>query len=172
MDDSDAFLLCEFRAATGSRFSTRGDPRLDDGEDVLKGLVKTDGGVGREVAPFDGRLASAVLQGAGPLDVTDGGVVACDLLVLELNTRGVGEAFRSPAGDLGGTCGGSLELFWELVVSTLSAGLGDDPALKIGDNCFPEGTSVSDGVAVEGPVTHAIMASPNGPALQLVPGEL
>lgn len=67
-----------------------------------------------------------------------------------------------------------------LAVSTLSVGLGVAPGLSIGDSGFPETLSNSEedcGMACwvctgEGPVTHAIIASPNGPFLQFVPGAL
>lgn len=66
-------------------------------------------------------------------------------------------------------------------MSTLRVGLADTPGLRIGDRGFPkEALACSEigGVvdvsawAGEGPVTHDIKASPNGPFLQFVPGAL
>jgi hypothetical protein len=103
MDDSDIFLLCDVAVADrGSLRSTLGDPRLDDGDAVLKGLVNAVGGVGRGMALGDLRMSMA-LRGVFPPDVMVAGVASCDLLAFELSMRGAGEPLRSTAGDFGGT---------------------------------------------------------------------
>jgi hypothetical protein len=103
MDDSDMFLLCDVAVADrGSLRSTLGDPRFDDGDAVLKGLVNAVGGVGRGMALGDLRMSMA-LRGVFPPEVMVAGVVSCDLLAFELSMRGAGEPLRSTAGDFGGT---------------------------------------------------------------------
>lgn len=179
MDDSDMFLLCDVAcAASGSRRSTRGDPRLDAGDAALNGFVNAEGGVGRGMACGD-RRASTALKGVFPPEVMDG-VMSCVLLAFEFSMRGEGEPLRSTAGDLGGTCGGSSRSPGTLAVSTFNSGFGLERGLIIGDSGFAEALGVSDtmtGVVCwdwvgEGPVTQETMASPKGPTLQLVPGAL
>lgn len=101
--------------------------------------------------------------------------------------NGAGDPLRDAEGDLGGTSGGISIPSRTLLVSTFKAGF--TPGLKIGDSGFPTGAetsilliakvSIGSGTYVcccnciyVGPVTQAIRASPNGPALQLVPGAL
>lgn len=142
--------------------------------------MKAEGGVGKGMVPFGDRRRSKALRGVAPPDVIDAGVMSCGLLDFELRTKGAGEPFRSTAGDLGGTCGGSSRSCWIFTVSTFSAGFGLAPGLMIGDNGLPGILSISEergGVLCcvrtgEGPVTQAIIASPNGPDLQLEPGAL
>jgi hypothetical protein len=101
------FLLCDAtRVAIGSRFSMRGDPRLDEGE-AAKGFVKAEGGVGNGVNPFGERLISTALSGVPEPDVMVAGVMSCVLLLFGCSTSGAGEPSRSPACILGGTSGGS-----------------------------------------------------------------
>jgi hypothetical protein len=170
MDDSDMFLLCDDMVADmGSLFSTRGDPRLDAGEAVLKGLMKVVGGVGRGIALGDRRL-SAALRGVFPPEVIEAGVMSCVLLALEFSMRGAGEPLRSAAGDLGGTRGGSSRSSLKLVVLTFKSGLGLAIGLMIGDSGLVTALGVSD--AEVGPVTQETIASPNGPTRQFVPGAL
>jgi len=179
-DDSDMFLLCEEDTANiGSLLSTRGEPRLDAGEAVLNGLMNVVGGVGSGMALGDRRV-SAALRGVFPPDVMEAGVMSCVLLAFELSTRGVGEPLRSTVGDFGGTCGGSSSSPPKLVVSTFRSGLGLVIGLIMGDNGFAVAFGVSEKAGVvcceelpgEGPVTQETIASPNGPARQLVPGAL
>lgn len=161
MEDSDMFRPCE--AAIGSCFSTLGESR---GDACRKGFDTAEDGVGRSVPVLGDCLMSA---GVNPPEAVDAGVCNCDLLVLEVSFKGAGEPLRSSVGDLGGTSGG-------FTVSTLRVGLA--PGLKIGDSCRPArlGDScigfASCATMGDGPVMQEIIASPNGPALQAVPGAL
>jgi hypothetical protein len=179
-EDSDMFLLCAvFCDAIGSRLSTLGDPRLDAGDAALNGFVNAEGGVGRAMVCGD-RRASTALSGVFPPDVREAGVISCVLLALELNIKGAGEPLRSVFGDLGGTLGGSSKSMEKPAVSTFNSGFGLDIGLMMGDSGFPEAFGVSADMKkficwdwfAEGPVTQETMASPNGPAFQLVPGTL
>jgi hypothetical protein len=148
MDDSDMFLLCdEVVADMGSFLSTRGDPRLDAGDAVLKGLMNMVGGVGRGIAFGDRRLSTA-LRGVFPPEVMEAGVMSCVLLALELSIRGAGEALRSTAGDFGGTRGGNSRSSLKLVVLTFRSGLGLAIGLMIGDNGLVAAFGVSDAARV------------------------
>lgn len=192
---SDMFLLCEAIFCIGSRFSTLGEPRRSDrleGDAALKGFEMAESGVGNG---FGERRVSIALCGVVPPVVIVAGVASWVLLDFEASRRGagepllkgVGEPLRETEGDFGGTSGGISTPSSILLVSTFKAGF--TPGLKIGDRGFPRGVEVStmlmtevsiesgkyvcccDGIYV-GPVTQAIRASPNGPALQLVPGAL
>jgi hypothetical protein len=121
----------------GSRFSVRGDPRFDAGEAALNGFEKAEGGVERGILPFGDLWKLIALSGVLPAEVIDAGVTSCGLLLLEFRTSGAGEALRSMAGDLGGTCGGSSRSSSKLAVSTFNAGFGIALGLSIGDNGFP-----------------------------------
>lgn len=187
IDVSDTFLLCE---ASGSRFSTLGEARRSialEGEPTLKGFEMAERGVGNGPLTLGERRKSAALCGVLPPDVRDAGVMSWGLLDFECKTRGAGDPLRSRAGDFGGTWGGISGASMSLLVSTFSNGL--TVGLRIGDNGFPIGIAFaisilftwedsepgeipcSEGIC-EGPVTQDIRASPNGPALQLVPGAL
>jgi hypothetical protein len=163
----------------GSRLSTRGDPRLDAGDAALNGFVNAEGGVGRAMVCGD-RRASTALSGVFPPDVKEAGVMSCVLLALELSIKGAGEPLRSVVGDLGGTRGGSSKSMDKLAVSTFNSGFGLDSGLRMGESDRPDVFGVSDDMKKficwdwlgEGPVTQETMASPNGPAFQLVPGTL
>jgi hypothetical protein len=130
--------------------------------------------------PFGDLRRSIALNGVPPPEVIDASVVSCGLLALEFMTSGTGEPLRSTAGDFGGTCGGSSLSTSKLAVSTFNKGFGVAPGLRIGDNGLPGILSNSEKRGAlawwvftgEGPVTQAIIASPNGPALQFVPGAL
>lgn len=101
------FRLCDGTlVAMGSRFSMRGDPRLEDGE-AEKGFVKEEGGVGKGVIPFGDRLTSTALSGVTEPDVMVAGVMSCVLLLFGCSTKEAGEPARSPTYSLGGTSGGS-----------------------------------------------------------------
>lgn len=172
IEDSDMLRPCEAPAvAMGSCFSTFGESR---GDACRKGFDIADDGVGRSPPVFGDRLTSAALKGVIPADVADAGVWSCVRLDLELSFKGVGEPLRPITGDLGGTSGGD-EGF---TVSTLRVGLA--PGLRIGDNGRPDmlgDSCIAIGVAScemigDGPVMHDIIASPNGPVLQAVPGAL
>jgi hypothetical protein len=106
IDDSDIFRLwADDCVAIGSFLSVRGEPRLDAGDDALKGLVKAEGGVGSGILPLGDLRRSIALNGVVPPEVVDAGVVICDRLAFEFRMSGAGEVLRSTAGDLGGTCG-------------------------------------------------------------------
>lgn len=64
----------------------------------------------------------------------DAGVMSCGRLDLEVRTRGAGEAFRSIAGDFGGTWGGNSRSCTKVAVLTFSAGFGLALGLRMGDN--------------------------------------
>ena len=186
MDVSDMLRLCE---AMGSRFSIRGeirDSKALEGDAVLNGFDIAESGVGYGGFTFGDRRKSSALCGVLPPDVTEAGVVNCGRLDLEWRVRGAGEPLRSTLGDLGGTSGGSSTLSRILVVSTFKDGF--TLGLRIGDNGLPIGAAGSSlpvctmseepgdiprsATMCMGPVTQAIIASPNGPVLQLVPGAL
>jgi hypothetical protein len=177
------FLLCKPK---GSRFSTRGEGRRSnalDGDAALKGLDMAEIGVGK--APFTSgeRRDSIALDGVFPPDVSEAGVINCVRLDLDCRTRGAGEPRRSKEGDFGGTSGGFSTASGTLLVSTFKAGL--TLGLRIGDSGLPswgdgsrrttlldsKGSSFPEGMNA-GPVTHAIKASPKGPALHAEPGAL
>lgn len=125
-------------------------------------------------------------MGVMPPGVAVAGVVSCDRLDFVLSLSGLGEPLRSAAGDLGGTSGGYSASSWMTSVSTFRVGFRETPGLRIGDSGFPkvagaserlgcsdrEGAKTDSSCAGEGPVTQEIRASPNGPALQFVPGAL
>lgn len=166
--------------ATGSRFSIRGGPRFDDGDATEKWFENADRDVRRGTVALVGRLLSTALRGVFPPEGRDAGVMSWDLLVLELRVKRAGEPLRSIAGNLGGTSGGSSTSSGTVAVSTFNDGLGLAPGLGIGDISFLGTLWVSKekgrvnccAGTGEGPVTRDIIASPNGPDLQLVPGAL
>jgi hypothetical protein len=192
---SDMFLLCEPVLCIGSRFSTLGEPRRSDrleGDAALNGFEIADSGVGNG---FGDRRVSIALCGVMPPDVIEAGFMSWVLLGFEVSRRGAGEpllkgagdSLRDAEGDFGGTSGGISTPSRILLVSTFKAGF--TPGLNIGDNGFPTGAETSillvGKVSIDsgkyvcccncisvGPVTQAMRASPNGPALQLVPGAL
>lgn len=134
------------------------------------------------MVPFGERLRSIALRGVPVAEFNEAGVMSCGRLDFCVRTRGVGEGLRSTAGDLGGTAGGSSlsSCSWKLLVSTFKVGFGVAPGLRMGDSDLAVTRGVSEignwvvcwACTGEGPVTQAIIASPNGPALQLVPGAL
>lgn len=143
--------------------------------------MKAEGGVGRGMLLFgDRRWWSMALSGVAPPELIDAGVASCGLLTFEVKTSGAGEHLRSASGDFGGTRGGISGSSRMPPVSSLSKGLGVAPGLRIGDSGLPQtlGGSEQGGklqywvCTGEGPVTQAIMASPNGPDRQFVPGAL
>ena len=172
IENSDMLRLCEDPwLSIGSCFSIRGEFW---GDAVRKEFDTAEEGVGRRAPVLGERLISAALTGVAPPDVADAGIVSGVLLDLELSLRGAGDPLRSVAGDLGGTWGGNAGF----TVSTFSDGF--MPGLRIGksglapalgDPCAMVGVICCASTG-EGPVTQEIIASPNGPALQFVPGAL
>jgi hypothetical protein len=65
--------------------------------------MKVEGGVGRPMLPFGDRRRSRALSGVPTAEPVEAGVVSCDLLAFEFNTKGAGEPLRSATGDFGGT---------------------------------------------------------------------
>lgn len=146
IDGSDMLRLwVDDCAASGSRRSTRGEPRFDAGEEAEKGFEKADGGVGRGMMLLGDRLRSTELEGVilPDIDVMDVDVVSWGLLGLVARTRGVGEGLRSTTGDFGGTAGGFSELA-VVLVSSLRTGLGVAPGLRIGDSGLPGAVYTSE----------------------------
>ena len=198
-DDSDMFLPCDDDWATkGSRFSILGDPRRSaaDGDPALNGFEMAERGVGSGWFTFGDRLESSELLDGFPVDVKTF-VRSCVLLDLVVSLRGLGDALRSVAGDLGGTSGGFLSLLLLLLlllllilgavlVSRVKVGFWLTPGLRMGESGFPKELGASNlEEAIEGsadsgvfwpdddgPVTQAIRASPKGLLLQFVPGAL
>ena len=185
-DVSDILRLCE---AIGSRFSMRGETRCSkalDGDPALKGFDIADSGVGNGVFTFGERRKSIALWGVLPPDVIEAGVINCGRLDLELKVRGAGESLLPKAGDFGGTSGGISMPSRMVVVSTFNEGF--TLGLRMGESGLPIGAEASSltvwmmsedpgkmlcsEAKCDGPVTQDIRASPNGPALQLVPGAL
>lgn len=172
IEDSDMFRLCEGPCtAIGSCLSVLGEFL---GDACRKEYDAAEDGVGRCAPVFGERRTSDALMGVAPPAVDDVGLASCDLLDLELSLSGAGEPLRSGAGDLGGTSGGNEGL----IVSTLRDGFA--PGLRIGDkglavilgDCWIVKGVPSCAMIGEGPVMHDIIASPNGPVLQAVPGAL
>lgn len=171
IEGSDILRLCEGPCVgIGSCFSIRGELR---GDAVRNEFDTAEEGVGRCAPVFGERLMSEALTGVAPPDAACAGVVSGVLLDLELSFRGAGEPLRSMAGDLGGTWGGDEEL----TVSTFKEGFA--PGLRIGESGRPAALFDSREVGVacctrtgDGPVTQETIASPNGQALQFVPGAL
>ena len=152
-----------------------------EGEATLKGFELADRGVGKGAFTLGDRRVSKTFPENMVPGVVEAGVVSCGRLDLVFSLRGLGEPLRSAAGDFGGTWGGNSPSSWITSVSTLRAGLADTPGLRIGDRGFPKEAltcsevgrvAAGSGWAGEGPVTHDIKASPNGPFLQFVPGAL
>lgn len=77
-DDSDMFLLCEpIYMATGSRFSTLGEPRVAlDGDPALNGFDMAESGVGNGAVTLGERRVSIALRGVTPPEVIEAGVVS------------------------------------------------------------------------------------------------
>jgi hypothetical protein len=128
-------LCCAVGASRGSRFSIRGEFRLDAGDAVGKRFDAVEEGAVAAAAPvFGDRLGSEALSGVWPPDEIGVRVV---LLGRELSLAGDGEPLRSTEEGLGGTRGGSSKWSGMLTVSSFNTVLGLTPGLMMGDSGLP-----------------------------------